>query len=213
MDNFAYDRYDNRTAGLNEKPFKTVQSWKTPKTHPTDAQNDIITGLDKAAETSFQDSLSHAMAYAPTHNPPPESNGYQFGDVIDVVNPLHHLPVIGTLYRKLTGDEIHPASQIIGGAIFGGPMGFVGGTANAVSRIQTGKDITDHAIQFTGLSDQPSSAAKTMTSQSTQDHIGSDSGTIDETNSDRDTTIAFIDLSQPIKKEPITRFEIGKLNS
>src|SRR5688572_6968383 len=43
----------------------------------------------------------------------PEDDGYSFGDVIDMINPLQHLPVIGMLYRKFTGDTIKPFAAII----------------------------------------------------------------------------------------------------
>jgi hypothetical protein len=55
-------------------------------------------------------------------------DGYSFGDVIDMINPLQHLPVIGMIYRKITGDTIKPISNIIGGTIFGGPVGAVSST-------------------------------------------------------------------------------------
>ena len=46
-----------------------------------------------------------------------------FGDVLDLVNPLQHLPGISTVYRRLTGDVISPAMRLAGGALFGGPLG------------------------------------------------------------------------------------------
>ena len=46
-----------------------------------------------------------------------------FGDALDLVNPLQHLPVVSTLYRKITGDVISPAMDLAGGALFGGPLG------------------------------------------------------------------------------------------
>lgn len=46
-----------------------------------------------------------------------------FGDVLDLVNPLQHLPVVATVYRRLTGDVIAPAMALAGGALFGGPIG------------------------------------------------------------------------------------------
>lgn len=48
-----------------------------------------------------------------------------FKDILDIVNPLHHIPVIGHFYRKITGDTIHPAIKIAGGTLFGGPIGAV----------------------------------------------------------------------------------------
>ena len=50
-------------------------------------------------------------------------DGFTFGDILDIVNPLQHIPVVGTIYRKITGDTIAPAMQIAGGALFGGPLG------------------------------------------------------------------------------------------
>lgn len=52
-----------------------------------------------------------------------EAKGFGFLDLIDVVNPLHHIPVIGRIYRKLSGDTINPVMRIGGGALFGGPLG------------------------------------------------------------------------------------------
>lgn len=60
-------------------------------------------------------------------------SGQSFGDLItDMVNPLQHIPVIGQLYRAVTGDEIAPASQVAGGAIFGGPIGGLISLASAI---------------------------------------------------------------------------------
>ncbi len=50
-------------------------------------------------------------------------DGFGFKDILDLVNPLQHIPVIGNLYRKLTGDTLAPAIRVAGGALFGGPLG------------------------------------------------------------------------------------------
>ncbi|MCP5198746.1 MAG: hypothetical protein H6977_01950 [Gammaproteobacteria bacterium] len=50
-------------------------------------------------------------------------DGFTFGDLVDLVNPLQHIPVLGSYYRKWTGDTIAPALRIAGGALFGGPIG------------------------------------------------------------------------------------------
>lgn len=50
-------------------------------------------------------------------------DGLTFSDVLDVVNPLQHIPVLGHIYRKLTGDEIDPASKLAGATLYGGPIG------------------------------------------------------------------------------------------
>ena len=61
-------------------------------------------------------------------------DGLTFGDVLDVVNPLQHIPVLGNLYRRATGDSIDPATRIAGGALFGGPFGAAFAAAAVVIR-------------------------------------------------------------------------------
>lgn len=57
-------------------------------------------------------------------------DGFNFRDVLDLVNPLQHIPVVGNLYRKLTGDLAAPAIRVAGGALFGGPLGAAFAAAN-----------------------------------------------------------------------------------
>ncbi len=48
-----------------------------------------------------------------------------FGDVLDIINPLQHLPGVGTIYRAATGDAIQPAVRVAGAAALGGPIGMI----------------------------------------------------------------------------------------
>ncbi len=73
-------------------------------------------------------------------------SSFSFDDFIDIVNPLQHIPVVNLAYRELTGDKIGPVAQIIGGGIFGGPVGAISGTANAVIQETTGKDIAGNVL-------------------------------------------------------------------
>lgn len=50
-------------------------------------------------------------------------DGLQFRDLLDLVNPLQHIPLLGNLYRRMTGDVLDPAIRVAGGALFGGPIG------------------------------------------------------------------------------------------
>ena len=49
-------------------------------------------------------------------------NGLSFSDIVDMANPLHHIPVLGSIYRHITGDQIAPVPRITGGSIFFGPI-------------------------------------------------------------------------------------------
>ena len=61
--------------------------------------------------------------------------------VIDIVNPLQHIPVVSTLYRNITGDEISPVARIVGDTLYGGPVGTAVALADVVTEKTTGKDI------------------------------------------------------------------------
>ncbi|MFQ5467456.1 MAG: hypothetical protein ACE5DS_04900 [Kiloniellaceae bacterium] len=71
----------------------------------------------------------------------------ELADLIDIVNPLQHIPLVGDLYRALTGDEISAPARIAGGALFGGPIGFVVALANSVAtQVNGGRDLGETVI-------------------------------------------------------------------
>ncbi len=69
-----------------------------------------------------------------------------FDEFLDVVNPLHHIPIVGTIYRAITGDEISPSASIFGGFLFGGPLGFVTAIAGAIFEEASGQDLGDTVL-------------------------------------------------------------------
>lgn len=99
--------------------------------------------------------LAQPLAYAPlpllmgggesTASTPPSAEeaaatrAPTFRDLLAIVNPLQHLPVVGPIYRHLTGDVPHPAAKVIGGMLFGGPVGLFGSAITAMVEQVTGK--------------------------------------------------------------------------
>lgn len=82
-------------------------------------------------------------------------DGFTFDDVLDLINPLHHIPLVSTVYRDLTGDEIAPGPKILGAGLFSlGPIGAGIGMASAAvdSAIErnTGRDIGSHVMALLG---------------------------------------------------------------
>lgn len=65
----------------------------------------------------------------------------EFADVLDIINPLQHLPVISTLYREMTDDVISPGARLFGGTLFGGPLGFASSLVNVMVEDGLGKDV------------------------------------------------------------------------
>lgn len=78
-----------------------------------------------------------------TSNQPANEMDFGFHDLLDVVNPLQHLPGIGWLYREVTGDTMKPPAAIAGGALFGGPIGFAGAVLTAAFDNLTGGETMD----------------------------------------------------------------------
>ena len=60
-----------------------------------------------------------------------------FDDVLNGLNPLHHLPGVGMIYRAVTGTDIHPSMRVLGAGITGGPLGMVlAGVMSAIEMTQ-----------------------------------------------------------------------------
>ncbi len=75
-------------------------------------------------------------------------DGFTFLDFIDIINPLQHIPVVSTLYRQFTGDDIDPGSRVFGGTLFFGPLGLVAAIGDVMVKDATGKDMGQHVMAF-----------------------------------------------------------------
>lgn len=87
-----------------------------------------------------------------------DKDGFNFSDLLDVINPLQHIPIVSNLYRNITGDDIGQVPRVIGGALFGGAIGFVASLLNAIVDEETGKDVGEHAIAMLFGDSEPDSA-------------------------------------------------------
>lgn len=72
--------------------------------------------------------------------------GFSFKDFLDIINPLQHLPVIGSLFRDATESDINPGARLIGGALYGGPAGLALAAMNTDLAERTGKDMGEHLM-------------------------------------------------------------------
>jgi hypothetical protein len=105
----------------------------------------VASGVDSANDANGADSASAAPA---AKNDKPfslwEKDCFGFGDLIDIINPLHHIPIVAIIYRNLSGDPIGAAPRVVGGAVWGRIGGLVAGVVNAAVEWWSGKDIGDH---------------------------------------------------------------------
>ena len=156
----------------NDRMGGSVPAW----IRPDSAQEKSVSALAAAGgDMRFADEISTALAYQPAENTPTNINQEPFGftDLIDIVNPLHHIPLVGTVYRELTGDQIRPSSQIIGGTLFGGVVGAASGIANVIVKEETGRDVAGHALNMAGLSQEdPAPVTQLAAAESPQNRVG-----------------------------------------
>ncbi|MGA1859480.1 hypothetical protein VH569_26115 [Azospirillum sp. 11R-A] len=67
-----------------------------------------------------------------------------FDDLLDVVNPLQQLPVVSSVYREATGEEISIPARLAGGFLFGGLPGLIGSAAMVAFEEVTGDSVLGH---------------------------------------------------------------------
>lgn len=73
-----------------------------------------------------------------------KGKGFSFGDFLDIINPLQHIPVVSTIYRMATEDNISPGARVAGGALFGGPLGLIGAGITALFEETSGNSVEKH---------------------------------------------------------------------
>ena len=155
----------------------------SPETQLTNALNNI----DPAAgETT----LSYVSTNENSAIPHSQEKEFTFGDLLDMINPLHHIPLVNYGYRELTGDEIKPIGKIMGGSLFGGPLGAATGLVDTIITAETGKSMTGHIMTPAFAFGNTSPSAK-----------------------DENTLLAFSDLSTPEPVEPKSRDPFKSLNA
>ena len=132
-----------------------------------------VTDTTHAAVTIAADPRRPPQAAGGTPFKPFGADGFTFGDLVDMLNPLHHIPIIGTIYRKITGDEIAPPARIAGGTLFAGPIGAAmavvsmvvertSGIAPAEQALADSDQIRDRARQ-----DEPNGQSRPLSSAGT----------------------------------------------
>ena len=91
------------------------------------------------------------------------ASGFGFRDLIDIVNPLQHLPIIGSIYRWATGDRPGDASRIAGDALYGGPIGVAFGLVGAAMEDSSGHDLGERVLSAMFDSDKKTTAVASAT--------------------------------------------------
>jgi hypothetical protein len=99
--------------------------------------------------------MSDAIAAATPATPPPapqpshlwkDGKSFGFHDLLDLINPLQHLPIIGAVYRWATGDEPGDVARVAGDTLYGGPIGLALGLLATATEDDKGRDLGERTV-------------------------------------------------------------------
>lgn len=120
-----------------------------------------VEGINPAGSGTQTTSGVHEPVPLPSSRPlaKSDSGSFSFGDFIDVINPLQHIPGVAELYRSITNDQISDGARKTGNMIYGfalgGPVGL--GAMMAYSNFGDGRQSDPAAVPGSG----PAEARKT----------------------------------------------------
>lgn len=92
-----------------------------------------------------------------------EDGKFGFDDLLDIINPLQHIPFVNMAYRALTGDQINGAAQMVG-AVAMGPVSALSSVVDLAFKSQTGEGLAANGIAMLfGADDTPADVASYAT--------------------------------------------------
>ncbi|MBM3502654.1 MAG: hypothetical protein FJX65_02155 [Alphaproteobacteria bacterium] len=140
-------------------PGDDFEGWLASRNRPEAAPNRDRAQPNAQPRTLFPGDDMEAWTASMQSPAKPEGtfwgkDGFTFRDVLDTLNPLQHLPVVGSIYRSITGETVSPGARIIGGTIFGGPLGLVSSVADSMLEDVSGKSAGGHVMAALGFKDK-----------------------------------------------------------
>jgi hypothetical protein len=101
--------------------------------------------MDRRPETSGTDAAVTVSLASTQPAQPAADHSLTFHDILSALNPLQYLPVVGTIYRAITGDQIpellRRAGSLVVSTLLGGPIGAITNIATTIIEKITGIDI------------------------------------------------------------------------
>ncbi|ADZ72270.1 hypothetical protein [Polymorphum gilvum] len=71
---------------------------------------------------------------------------FGFADLVDLVNPLQHIPIVSDIYRAVTGDRIADGPRYAGNALYGMALGGPIGMAAMLAYTAVGQAVESGAL-------------------------------------------------------------------
>lgn len=141
-------RVNNRNAASRALNAIRAENY-AERTQQNQIQTKAQSQLKTQAETKTAELTTGTIASSKA-----EADDFGFEDMLDMINPLHHIPIVSTIYQDLTGDTISAPAKIVGGGLFGGVTGLASSLVDAVIEEVSGLGIGHHVLAlFTGEAD------------------------------------------------------------
>lgn len=121
---------------------------------PAPIKKEASTQSTKPVEITWNDDVSEESNKKSVE----KSKGFSFFDFLDIINPLQHIPIVSSIYRHFTGDEIGGPARVAGGALFGGPIGAAVSGVDVIIAQQNGGEYVGDRV-FANLMDGNKSKA------------------------------------------------------
>ena len=112
--------------------IKPPQRTSMLKPHINSMPNNIWKKLENAPEGEA-DPMSTAEEDVAIDG---KATSLDFKDVLDVINPLQHIPIVSTIYRNVTGDTMNDVPKFLGSALFNGPVGLITALGTTIIKAQ-----------------------------------------------------------------------------
>jgi hypothetical protein len=121
--------------------------------------------IESLIPTLPSENAATAVSTSKLHMFGADDDSPSFWDLLDVVNPLQHIPIINHLYREATDDKIGVGARLVGGALFSGVLGLAGAAFNCVLEESTGNDVGGHILAL--FRDDPATDTGTRLAEAT----------------------------------------------
>jgi hypothetical protein len=156
-------------ADLYSRACPTIQAVSAVTVAPPIPRTGGVLRMDVRRETSGTDDAVTVSVANTQPAQPAADHSISFHDILSALNPLQYLPVIGTIYRAVTGDQIpeimRRAGSLVVSTLLGGPIGAVTNLATTMLEKIGGIDV-DKTMQA-ALGGHPSENAPSTASPPT----------------------------------------------
>lgn len=120
-------------------------------------------------------------------------SGLSFRDVLDAINPLNHIPIVSDIFESATEHQPSTFARLVGGTLFGGPIGFVASLAGVIYRGESGQSPIQSAYAALTGESASSQVAFAETAPGEQDQQVAQNITMGPPSPDAQKAIASLD--------------------